>query len=155
MLLTQAQACKKLNISRSTILNWEKQGLIEPLRTSGKHRRYSEEALLKLLGVDEDNFVSSDNSCVLYCRVSTRKQSESGNLARQLDRLLEFARQNNYDVKNIYSEMGSEINENRRELNKMIDYVKNNDIKYIIIEYKDRLARFGYKYIQKTCDILG
>lgn len=158
MLLSQAEACKKLNICRSTILNWEKQGLISPYRTSGKHRRYDEDKLIELIGGNIDNKIlnsSISRSAVIYCRVSTKKQADCGNLERQRSRLVDFANANGYEVSNIYSEIASGINENRRELSKMIEYIKKNDVKYLIIEYKDRLARFGYNYIKKICDILN
>ena len=31
----------------------------------------------------------------------------------------------------------------------MLDYVLHNNIKYILVENKDRLTRFGYKYLEK------
>lgn len=154
MLLTQAQACKELNISRRTILNWEEKGLITPLRTTGKHRRYKREDLLKLLGQEVSTTPAKSNRCVIYSRVSTKKQADAGNLSRQLERLELYAKENNYEVLKVYSEVASGINENRRELYRMIDFLRKNDIDYLIIEYKDRLARFGYKYIEKICEIL-
>lgn len=156
MLLTQAQACKELNISRRTILNWEEQGLITPYRTAGKHRWYEKEDLLKLMGKNILPKIkdSSSNKCVLYCRVSTKKQAETGNLERQKERLYKYASENGYEVCKVFSEVTSGVNENRREFHKMIDYLRKNEIDYLVIEYKDRLARMGYRYIEKTCEIL-
>ena len=156
MLLTQAQACKELNITRGTILNWEKKGLLKPYRTSGKHRRYELKDLHNLLGINTtiDNSTVSKRS-VLYCRVSTKKQGDSGNLDRQKDRLLKYASDNNYLVEKVFSEIASGINENRRELKRMFEYMQKNSIEFLIIEYKDRLARFGFNYIKTICDILN
>ncbi len=37
----------------------------------------------------------------------------------------------------------------------MLDGIKGGDIKYVIVEYKDRLARFGYKYLEKYINDFG
>lgn len=156
MLLTQAQACKELNITRGTILNWEKKGLLKPYRTSGKHRRYELTELHRLLGIENsDGTQSTTKKCVVYCRVSTKKQADTGNLQRQIDRVVDYAKKEGYQVEKTYSEIASGINENRRELIKMLDYLKKQEVEYLIVEYKDRLARFGFNYIQKMCEAVN
>lgn len=42
-LLNQKEACAYLNISRTTILRWENNKLIEPIRTIGRHGMYEKE----------------------------------------------------------------------------------------------------------------
>lgn len=49
----------------------------------------------------------------------------------------------------IYTEIASGLNENRRELTKLLKEAHKGNIDIIIIEYKDRLARFGYKYLEQ------
>lgn len=148
-LLTQKEACKYLNISRTTILRWEHDGVISPIRTAGRHRRYKIEDLDRLLNKKYTHHKSKD--CLIYARVSTKKQQESGNLDRQANRLMEYAVSNKFHISNIYKEVASGINENRKELMKLLEDVKNPDVNYLIIEYKDRLARFGYKYLEEYC----
>ena len=51
------------------------------------------------------------------------------------------------------------MNENRNELNKLIDDVINNKIQKIFITYKDRLTRFGFDYFKNifnkhNCEII-
>lgn len=41
------------------------------------------------------------------------------------------------------------MNENRRELNCLLEEIKKHPNSIIIVEYKDRLARFGYQYLEK------
>lgn len=43
--MKQAEACEYLQISRVSLLNMEKQGLIRPTKTKGGHRRYLKEDL--------------------------------------------------------------------------------------------------------------
>lgn len=117
-LLTQKEACEYLNISRTTILRWEKEGRISPFRTVGKHRRYPIEELDRLLGnenIQNKNIKNENKNCLIYARVSTKKQEDSGNLDRQTNRLVEYAIRNKYNIMDIYREVGSGINENRKE----------------------------------------
>lgn len=150
-LLTQKEACKYLNVSRTTILRWENEGKITPLRTSGKHRRYPIEDLDRLLGNTYMKHGNKTMNCFIYARVSTKKQEEAGNLDRQANRLMEYAIKNGYHIIDIYKEVGSGINENRKQLTKLLERLQNDNISYLIIEYKDRLARFGFSYLEQYC----
>ena len=47
----------------------------------------------------------------------------------------------------IISDIGSELNFNRKGLNQIIEYAINGDIEVVVVAYKDRLARFGYEMI--------
>ena len=76
-LLTQKEACEYLNISRSTILRWEKQGIINPIKTVGNHRRYKIEELDSWMG--ENNTNTKSKNCLIYARVSTRKKESKRN----------------------------------------------------------------------------
>ncbi len=149
-LLNQKEACKYLNISRSTILRWEDIGIVEPIRTVGRHRRYKIEDLDKLINKKYSN--TNTKNCLIYARVSTKKQQKSGNLDRQSNRLMEYAVKNSFHIANIYKEVASGVNENRKELIKLLDEIQKPEINFLIIEYKDKLARFGYKYLEKYCE---
>ena len=85
-LLTQKEACEYLNISRTTILRWEKEGKISPLRTTGKHRRYKVDDLNELFGNSSTKL--ENRNCLIYSRVSTKKQEEWGKKVQEtLDNL--------------------------------------------------------------------
>lgn len=58
-------------ISRRTLINWEKKGLITPLRTPKGRRRYKKEDIEKLLGMIEEK---QKPTVVLYARVSIKNQ---------------------------------------------------------------------------------
>lgn len=49
MLMKAKEIEKKYKISADTLLNWEKQGKLNPKRTVGGHRRWEEEDILSLL----------------------------------------------------------------------------------------------------------
>lgn len=148
--LTQKQVMEKLNVTRPTILKWEERGILNPIRLDGGHRRYKQSDIEKIIG---EVTVSTGNkiNCVIYARVSTKKQKDSGNLERQIERLIGYAEKHHYNILEIYQEVASGINENRRELHRMLKKVENDDVGIVLSEYKDRIARFGYEYIGKYC----
>ncbi|AGL02918.1 IS607 family transposase [Desulfoscipio gibsoniae] len=147
-LLTSHQVAKLLNVWPETLRRWEKEGKLKPLRTPGGHRRYKESQIKKLLGEDQ-GINSTSKKCIIYARVSTAKQADAGNLQRQKERLTTYAVEKGYQVTSIYTEIASGLNENRRELTKLLKEAHKGNIDIIIIEYKDRLARFGYKYLEQ------
>jgi putative resolvase len=72
-------------------------------------------------------------------------------LDRQAQRLENYARDHNYTIVNVYQEVASGINENRQQLHRMLTRIQKREVGLIIIEYKDRLARFGYPYLEQYC----
>jgi putative resolvase len=150
MLLTTKQVRENYNISRLTLLNWEKEGLIHPLKTPKGVRRYLKNDLERLLGGKTgEDFLKK---VILYARVSTKKQEAY--LRNQIQRLEQQAKRLDEPYE-IISEIASGVNENRRGLKKLLNQVKEGRVKKVIIEYPDRLARFGYEYLKFILDAYG
>ena len=147
-LLTSHQVARLLNVWPETLRRWEKEGKLKPLRTPGGHRRYKESQIKILLG-ENQNLNNMNKKCIIYARVSTAKQADAGNLKRQKERLVTHAVEKGYQVISIYTEIASGLNENRRELIKLLKEAQKGNLDIIIIEYKDRLARCGYKYLEQ------
>jgi len=73
----------------------------------------------------------------------------------QIDRISEFANARGIAINKVYKEIASGMNDKRIQLWKMLD----SNPTLIIIEHKDRLTRFGFKYIEdllkkQGCEIL-
>ena len=91
----------------------------------------------------------------VYARVSTNKQKNRGDLDRQIDYITrEIIAKNPKNLK-VFSEVGSGLNDNRKELKKLLDMVMNDEIDRIFILYKDRLTRFGFNYLEQICNKFG
>jgi len=88
----------------------------------------------------------------LYARVSTKKQEEY--LRNQIERLESFAREKGWNYE-VISEIASGINEKRKGLKKLLNKVKRGEVKKVVIEYPDRLARFGYEYLKFFLESFG
>lgn len=91
---------------------------------------------------------SKEEHTAIYGRVSSHKQKDD--LVRQVDRISSFCNANGWSVKSIYKEIASGLNDNRKQLNKLLN---NPSVTRIVVEHKDRLTRFGFNYIKKICDI--
>lgn len=144
MLLTAQEVKERYGLHRNTLLNWEKQGLLRPFRTPGGRRRYRKEDIERLLGMPEAAQPETPK-VVLYARVSTRKQEKY--LQNQIRRLKEYAEGHGWRYE-VISEIASGVNENRRGLQKLLNRVKNGKVEKVVIEYPDRLARFGFNYLK-------
>ncbi len=151
-LLTIKNIKEAYGISRTTLINWEKKGLLSPIRTPGGQRRYRKEDIEKILQLTDKKEDNPKADTVIYARVSTKKQEEY--LKNQIKRLEKYAKENGYSYE-IISEIASGVNEKRRGLRKLLNKIKRGEVKTVIIEYPDRLARFGYEYLKFFMETFG
>jgi predicted site-specific integrase-resolvase len=144
--LLSVKECKEIyGLSRITLINYEKKGWIKPVRTPGGVRRYRVEDIERLLGMLEDR-QERVGKTILYARVSTRKQQPY--LENQVKRLEEYAKSRGWKYE-VIKEIASGVNENRRGLQKLLNMVKRGEVERVVIEYPDRLARFGFHYLKE------
>ena len=146
-LLTVGEACQLLHVTKPTLYAWEKEGKISPLRTEGGHRRYNKTDLLKLVGVSKHKAIKK--LTVAYCRVSTLGQKKD--LDRQVDVVSNYCIANGYQFK-VIKDIGSGINYKKKGLQELINMICNHEVERIVINYRDRLVRFGYEMIEQLCD---
>lgn len=78
----------------------------------------------------------------IYCRVSSYEKKDD--LERQIKRCTDFCETKGWAVKSIVKEIASGMNDNRKQLNKLIKLNPNR----IVVENKDRLTRFGFNYMK-------
>lgn len=145
------QIAKLLNVTPKTISNYcDKNILIDITDPETNRRSITAESLLTFL--QDKNMVSQDDerADAIYARVSTVKQKDD--LGRQINHLKIFAVDHNPKNLIVKSDIGSGLNDNRKELNQLINLVQNDKINRIFIMSKDRLTRFGFNYIKQICD---
>ena len=123
--LLSVKECKGIyGLSRMTLINYKKKGLLKSLKTPGGIRRYRVEDIERLLGMLEDK-QERVRGTILYVRVSTRKQQPY--LENQVRRLEEYAKSRGWAYK-IVKEIASGVNENRRGLRKLLNMVKRGEV---------------------------
>ena len=89
-----------------------------------------------------------EKTAAVYARVSTAKQAEAGNLERQRLRLLEYAAVNGYRVVLQAGDVASGLNARRRGLRRVVEAARRHAVRFLRVEYPDRLARFGLPYFR-------
>jgi len=95
----------------------------------------------------------SSKNIAIYSRVSTTKQKKD--LENQQNILINYCNKNGMKVDYTFSDIASGMNENRKDLNKLLKEVTSGKISKIFITHKDRLTRFGYGYLETFCNIHG
>ena len=131
---------KMQDVTSRTIWRWIKDGKLNIERT---------ETNRVLVVIDEKEEIKQ-KKVAIYARVSSSENKE--NLEKQKQRLLDYSAAKGYTVVNVVTEVGSGLNDSRPKLEKLITD-KNIDI--IIVEHKDRFARFGINYVEKLLEMQG
>ena len=134
------EAKKYFQISGQTLKVWKDTNKILTKQFSQKKILYDIDS------VNNDNNIIDNRKNVIYARVSCSNQKQS--LDNQIELIKSYMISNGIKVDDIYSEIASGLNENRKELSRLIRDVDNNQIKNIFITYKDRLTRFGFDYFK-------
>jgi putative resolvase len=90
-------------------------------------------------------------NAAIYARVSNAENKD--NLEHQAQRLVDYATARGYKIQYVVKEVGSGLNDNRK---KLADLLNKSDYDILIVEHRDRLARFGTNYMDlllKRCNI--
>jgi len=88
-----------------------------------------------------------DLKVVTYARVSSSENKN--NLNAQSDRLVNYCNAKGYKVFEAVKEIGSGLNDNRKKLERILN---DDSIDIIVVEHKDRFARFGINYINQVLE---
>lgn len=142
--LSVGEAAHAFGVSVKTIQRWDKAGLLPVVRTATNQRRIPLDAIRHVL-----NASGKMLRCAIYARVSSAKQQQEGNLHRQVERLQQVAQNRGYLVVSSIQEQASGLNEKRKGLKKLMKLVEQQEIDMVLIEYPDRLVRFGYGYLEE------
>lgn len=82
---------------------------------------------------------------VIYCRVSTVKETQATSLVRQEDELIAFANKLNIEVVSIIKEQASGYELNRDGIFEILDLFKNKEADTLLIQDETRLGRGNAK----------
>lgn len=153
-LLSIRKAAEYLDVTEDCLRKWEKGGKITPFKTAGGHRRYKREDLDRLVGIESDDEMKKV-CCATYARVSSNEQKQKGDLDRQSQRLSEYCAKNNIMVTHIIKDVGSGLNDNRSGFIRLTDLIIAGKVNKLVVEHKDRLTRFQFKFIKKMFESYG
>ena len=143
-LLTTTKAAELLGIKPKSLSVYACQGRITPTRkTIGGHNLYDEDDLITQLGNKLPHPEKEDNRArVFYTRASNGDPTLLKTQKAQLT--------THYGTPDkTYTDKASGLNENRKGLNKLLEDAHNRKIKEVCITNRDRLTRFGYRYLER------
>ena len=149
------ELAKMIGKQTRTVQSYCTRGEINSIIIPSGKRIISKDEVIKYL--KKSNLLYEDDNKIdlIYARVSTNKQKNRGDLDKQIEYITkEIITKNPKNLK-IFSEVGSGLNDNRKELKKLLDIVMNNEVDRIFILYKDRLTRFGFNYLEQICNKFG
>lgn len=137
---------QKYNITSVTLRNWYKQGKVKGLKISDRKYLYDLDSLQ--LESNDDSYLTNKDArkSVIYARVSTVGQKSD--LDHQIQVIEQYMISNGVRVSDIYKDVASGLNDDRKDLNRLISDIVDCKIDTVYITFKDRLTRFGFGYLQ-------
>lgn len=81
----------------------------------------------------------------IYASVSSNRPEDLEALETQVQTLINFCNSRGYHINKVVKEVASSITDTRT---KLIEILKDRNVKHIVVENKSRVARFGYEYIE-------
>lgn len=136
-----SEYAQQQGVDYKTAYRWFRKGII-PLRTT--------QLPTGTILVHTEDLTPTSSGVALYARVSSHDQK--GDLDRQLARLVQHATSANLAVVRSVSEIGSGLNGHR---GKLLSLLRDPAIGVIVVEHRDRLARFGSEYIEAALAAAG
>lgn len=100
--------------------------------------------------ITEDDVPERAQKVAIYTRVSAAENRP--NLDTQAERLSSYCAAKGYQIHKIVKEVGSGIHDNRHKLLKLL---ADPTMTVIVVEHKDRLTRFGFRYIETLLEQQG
>jgi putative resolvase len=135
-----ADWAESVGVNRHTAYRWFREGTLPvPAQRVGRL------ILVRMTPVDE-----SAGGVVIYARVSSHDQR--ADLDRQVGRLTAWATEQDLTVGQVVTEVGSGLNGKRPKLRRMLS---DPDANVIVVEHRDRLARFGVEHLEAALSAQG
>lgn len=151
--MTIKEAAEYVHVNPATLRRWESEGKFKPFYTSGGQRRFTQTMLDELLG-DPSNTLTNDKKktgqklTIGYCRVSSAHQKQD--LTRQAEVVQKYCENQARPFKMI-KDIGSGLNYQKSGLKELIHLICTEQCDTVVVNYKDRLMRFGYDLFADMC----
>lgn len=146
---TVSQAALLLGVHPTTIRRWDQDGKIRCCRTPGGHRRITAEEIQRIIAGKKRRYTRKQRGVATYARVSSHDQRKRGDLDRQQLKLRDYCLQQGLAIVSEIRDIASGLNTNRTGLRQLFKLVTKGRIDEVIINYTDRLTRFGFGYLEE------
>jgi predicted site-specific integrase-resolvase len=137
------EAARLLNMSPWTLRRWVYAGRAPSIKTE------TGRVYIPAWWVEEQSGEKPPSShirCALYAREASSENRTA--LTAQLNGLRQYAGAKGYQIVHEVSEIGSGINDQRPKLHTLL---KKRDFDVLLVEHKERLTRFGFRWLEALC----
>ena len=134
--ITATKFMSQYQITKQTLYQWRKTGKVDFIKQGKQSYLYNP-------NIKAEN--QNTRYSIGYARVSNTKQADD--LARQANEISDFMKATGTPAM-VITDIGSGMNENRKNFNKLIDLITSNEIDTVYITYKDRLTRFNFELLE-------
>jgi predicted site-specific integrase-resolvase len=132
---------KQAGVRYETAWRWFRDGKIKGHRV-GQHTI--------IITEDEAEIAPVGQRVAIYARVSAAENRP--NLDSQAERLVAYCTARGYQVSQVVKEVGSGVKDSRPRLLKLLS---DPQVSLIVVEHKDRLTRFGFRYLDTLLALNG
>ena len=145
---------EKIGRSVSTIRRWEAEGKLTARRSPSGQRYFDDADVRRIM---QPGFNDSTRSTIVYCRVSSA--SQRADLASQVTAMEQFCLARGLTVNEWVKEIGGGMDLRRKKLLAVMDSVERGRVAVLVVAHQDRLARFGFDYLEHVatkngCEVL-
>lgn len=131
-----------INRSVKTLQRWDRERILVAHRNPKNRRFYTHNQYLEHIGVKADD----SKKIIVYSRVSSSNQKSD--LTSQRNALEQYCQARGYCVDIWINEIGSGLNYNRKQFNKLLEDIEVGQVSKVIVAHKDRLVRFGFEWFE-------
>src|SRR5258707_1559959 len=133
---------KQMGVRYETAWRWFRDGKIQGRRI-GLHT-------IMITEGQEQSATAVSQRVAVYARVSSFENQST--LDSQAERLLVYCAARGYQVAKVVKEIGSGVNDARP---KLLELLADQSVGLIVVEHKDRLTRFGFRYLDTLLTAQG
>lgn len=132
-----------IGVSVKTLQRWDREGKLIAQRTPTDRRYYTHKQYVDYMGIVQQ----IKGKTIIYTRVSTNNQKDD--LKNQVEYLRQYANAKGIIIDEVFEDVGSGLNYNRKKWNKLLEDCMMGTVKTILIAHKDRFIRFGYNWFEQ------
>jgi predicted site-specific integrase-resolvase len=133
---------KQMGVRYETAWRWFRDGKIQGRRI-GLHT-------IMITEGQQQSATAVSQRVAVYARVSSSEKKST--LDSQAERLVVYCAARGYQMAKVIKELGSGINDARP---KLLELLADQSVGLIVVEHKDRLTRFGFRYLDTLLTTQG
>ena len=141
--MKSCEVLEKLGITRVTLCDYVKRGVIKATKKKNGQYDYDEESVYEFLGM---KFQKKNKVNISYSRVSTQAQKEQ--LKEQTLRIYNSCVSRGIELEEQIEDIKSGMDANRKGFQKVLERVIKGEIGLLVVENKDRLTRFNFDTLE-------